>query len=124
MGKSATPHVKRLVLLGWILVAIFYFYLSRDYIRVSMNDKQFTDYLSYVVELAGDEHRPAKEIRALILVKADELGLPIRGDQISVLGSGQTLNVSVSYSVDIDVPVVERVLYKKTFMHTVPYHQH
>src|SRR5271167_1184975 len=110
MENSATPHVKRLVLLVWILVAIFYFYLSRDYIRVSMNDKLFTDYVSYVVELAGDEHRPAKEIRTLILVKADELGLPVRGEQITVLGGGQTLTVSVDYGVDIDVPVFERVL--------------
>ncbi len=34
------PHIKRLVLLSWILVAVFYFYLSYDYIRVSMNDRK------------------------------------------------------------------------------------
>ena len=71
---TASANAKRIVLLLWVLVAFFYFYLSYDYIRVTMNDKAFVDYLQYVVQIAGNEHRPAKEIRALILVKAEQLG--------------------------------------------------
>src|SRR5207237_10685797 len=91
---AATPGRKRLVLLVWILVAFFYFYLSYNYIRANMNDKQFADYLQYVVNIAGGENRPAKEIRALILVKAEELSLPIRGDKNTSLKSGSRLNVT------------------------------
>ena len=92
---AASANSKRLFFLTWLLVAFFYFYLSYDYIRVTMNDRQFADYLQYVVQIAGDEQRPAKEVRALILVKADELSLPVRGEQITILGGGETLNVKI-----------------------------
>src|ERR1051326_990675 len=97
-------NTKRLVLLLWVLVAIFYFYLSYDYIRVTMSDRQFTDYMQYVVQIAGNEQRPAKEIRELLLVKAEELALPVPGSGITVLGGGDSLNVGVNYDVDIDIP--------------------
>ena len=118
---AASPHTKRLVFLSWLLVAIFYFYLSYDYIRANMNDRQFADYLQYVVQIAGGENRPAKEIRALILVKAEELSLPIRGEQIMILGGGDTLNVSVNYDVDIEIPLLQRQIYTKKFEHLAKY---
>jgi hypothetical protein len=114
--------IKRLVFLVWLLVAVFYFYLSWDYIRASMNDKQFGDYLQYVVQIAGPEFRPNKEIRALILVKAEELSLPIHGDQITILGGGDSLNVSVNYDVNIEIPLFHGQLYSKKFEHFVKYH--
>ena len=118
---AASPHLKRLVFLVWLLVAIFYFYLSYNYIRASMADRQFADYLQYVVQISGNDNRPSKEIRALILVKAQELSLPVRGEQISILGGGATLNVSVDYNVDIEVPLVQSQIYSKRFEHRVKY---
>ena len=120
-ATSSGSHTKRLVLLTWLLVGFFYFYLSWGYIRVTMDDQQFTDYLQYVVNVAGNESRPAKEIRALLLVKAEQLNLPLRGDQITILGEGRTLNVRVNYSVDIDVPVLQSTVYKKEINHVVQY---
>jgi hypothetical protein len=90
---SSGSYSKRFVLLIWLLVGFFYFFLSWGYIRATMNDQQFSDYLQYVVNIAGTEGRPNKEIRALILVKADQLNLPLRGDQIAIVGAGPTLNV-------------------------------
>jgi hypothetical protein len=115
------PNALRLVFLFWVLVAFFYFYLSYDFVKTSMNDSDFSDYLTYVVRIAGNEHRPAREIRALLLVRAEELGLPIRGDQITILGAGQSLKVAVNYEVDIEVPVFERGLYRKSFQHNAAY---
>ena len=40
MPLARTPNLKRLVLLVWVLAAIFYFYLSYDYIRVTMGDRE------------------------------------------------------------------------------------
>src|SRR5437588_12949724 len=99
---AASPHLKRLVFLVWLLVAIFYFYLSYNYIRASMADRQFADYLQYVVQIAGNDNRPSKEIRALILVKAQELLLPVRGEQISIVGGGATRIVSVDCKVGVE----------------------
>ena len=119
---AAKPGVKRLVFLVWLLVAFFYFYLSWDYIRANMNDKAFGDYLQYVVQISAPEYRPTKEIRALILVKADELSIPIRGEQITILGGGDSLNVSVGYDVNIEIPLIQRQIYTKRFEHFVKYH--
>src|SRR5262245_37235216 len=118
---AASANVKRLVLLTWLLVAIFYFYLSYDYIRVSMNDREFADYVQYVVQIAGTEQRPAKDVRALILVKAEELSLPVRPEHITILGGGDTLNVTVNYDIDIEIPLFQREIYSKTFEHKAQY---
>src|SRR5205809_7106529 len=95
------PHIKRLVLLSWILVAVFYFYLSYDYVRVSMNDRKFADSVQFVAQIAGTQNRPAKEFRALILIKAQELFLPIRAEHIGITGSGDNPRRSVAYDVAI-----------------------
>jgi len=116
-------RLRRLVLLTWLMVTFFYFYLSWDYIRVTSSDKRFGEYLEYIVQLAGTERRPPKEVRTLILVKADELGLPVTKDQVAISGVGQTLAVDLAYDVDVEFPGLERVLYKKNFQHTIRYHQ-
>src|SRR5436853_4691958 len=116
-GTSA--HWKRVVLLLWVLVAFFYFYLSYDYIKASMSDKQFTDYLQYVVQVAATERRPAKEVRALILVKAEELSLPVQSDQIRIQGEGESLKIGVDYNVDIEFPLLQRQIYSKKYEHEV-----
>ena len=121
MDKTPTPHIRRLALLVWVLLALFYFYLSYDYIRATMNDRAFGEYLDYVVRIAGTERRPAKEIRQLLLIKADELALPIRGDGITVHGLGDGLAVRVDYNVDIEIPLFERAVYTKQFMHEGKY---
>jgi hypothetical protein len=121
MGEKPRPQTRRLVLLIWILVAIFYYYLSYDYIQVTMNDRRLGEYVDYVVQLAGTERRPQKEVRTLILVKADELGLPLRGEQIAVTGEGPGLRVAVNYEVDVEFPGIDRVLYRKAFEHRVAY---
>src|SRR5262249_35366904 len=121
MPIVVTANTKRLVLMLWVLVAFFYFYLSYDYIQVTMSDRQFTDYLQYVVQIAGNEHRPAKEIRELVLVKAEQLSLPVDGSGITVLGGGDSLNVGVNYDVDIDTPLIQRQIYTKHFKHNIKY---
>ena len=121
MALKNNSNIKRLTLLLWVLVAFFYFYLSYDFIHVTNNDRAFSDYLHYVVQRAGAEGRSSREIRELLLVKAEELRLPLRGEQISVRGSGYTLNVDVNYNIDVDIPVIQHQVYTKRFDHTVRY---
>ena len=97
--------------------------MSYDYIRVQLNDSQLNTYLDFVAQMAGNENRPAKEVRTLILIKAEELGLPIKGNQILVTGERQNLKVFVSYDVDVRVPVFKRVLYHKVFEHVASFHE-
>jgi len=122
MGQPPRLRQRRLVLLVWVLLAIFYFYLSYDYIHVSMNDRAFDEYIDHAVQLAADQRRNSNEVRTLILVKAEELGIRIRGDQILIIGAGQTLNVKLDYTADIELPLFERVIYTKQFHHDLSYH--
>jgi hypothetical protein len=123
MAEPEKPHRRRLVLLVWALVAVFYIYLSYDYIQASVRDGKLGDYLDHVVQLGGTERRPAQEIRALILLKAEELRVPLSAEQIEIAGMGQTLSVNVSYAADIEIPLFQRVIYRKEFRHKVGYHQ-
>jgi hypothetical protein len=121
MAVGHTTQAKRLVLLLWVLVAFFYFYLAYDYIRVTSNDRQFNEYLQHVVQLAGNEGRSSKEIRDLLVVKAEELALPITREQILVRNNGGTLDITVNYDADIEIPLLRREVYTKKFEHTVRY---
>jgi hypothetical protein len=121
MATGRSANAKRIVLLVWILVAFFYFYLSYDYIHASMNDRQFADYLHYVVQIAGNDRRSAKDIRDLLMVKAEELSLPLDRNQIRVNGGGDSLNIVVNYDLDIEIPLIQRQVYTKTFAHNVKY---
>jgi hypothetical protein len=122
-AEDPRKNAKRLVLLVWILVAFFYFYLSIDYIRVEMNDDKLVDYVRYVVQLGGSENRNAREIRALLLVKADELGIPLKSSEIQIQGSGQNLKIALAYEMDIDIPIFKRGFYHKRYEHNLSYRQ-
>jgi len=123
MVEQSNVRRKRLVLLFWVLIAFFYFYLSFDYIRVAMNNDKLGEYVHYVVQLAGNESRSPREIKALLIVRADELGVPLSSDQIRIQGSGQNLKVSVMYDVEIDVPIFRSGFYSKHYEHKVSYRQ-
>jgi hypothetical protein len=121
MALRTNVNARRIALLLWVLVACFYFYLSYDYIRITMDDRKFADYMQYVVQLAGTEGRPAKEIRALLLVKADQLSLPVHGEQIMVRAGNGSVDVAVNYDVDIEIPLIQREIYTEKFEHKARY---
>jgi len=108
-------------LIAWVTLGIAYLFVMSGWVIVTMNDKALGDYLSYVVDYAGAEHRPAKEIRSLILVKAENLTIPLDGEQIQITGEGKTLRAVVQYQADVRVPLVNWKLYRKTFSHNVAF---
>ncbi|HEX4999206.1 MAG TPA: hypothetical protein VFY29_13350 [Terriglobia bacterium] len=120
---SARPSARRgwLVFVVWAAVAFFYFAISWDYIRTSHNDRQFVDYMEYVAQIVGEERRPVQDARTLLEVKARELGLPIKSNEIVILGGGPSLSISVGYEVDIHVPILDRGIYRKLYQHRVNY---
>src|SRR6187399_2715117 len=117
--KSNKARFRLIVLSLWIVLAAFYFSLAYDYIVASNRDKEFNEYLSYIVEVCGDDRRPTKEVRTLVLSRAEELRIGLRGDQVAVSGFGQTLKISVSYMVDINMPFFGQSIYRKVFQHEI-----
>jgi len=113
---------RRAVLLLWLFVAILYFIVSFDYIQASMNDRKMAEYLDYVVRLVGRENRPVKEARTLLLIRAEELKIPLAADSIWIRGEGQALRISISYERDIQIPGLRSTVYRKQFEHAAAYH--
>jgi len=123
MKRHENPHAKRLVLLVWVLVLIFYVYLSYDFLRVERLNNKFGEAVQHIAQIAGTERRTYKEIRTLVLVRADELGLPVSTEQITIAGSGPTLKINVAYDMEIDIPIFTRGFYSKHYEHKVAYRQ-
>jgi hypothetical protein len=117
MAPGRAPNKARLALLLWLFVAIFYFTLSYNYIRITSNDREFGEYVRYVAQLAGADGRSAKDIRELLLIKAAELSLPVTRDHISIKGERENLKIEVQYDADIEIPWFARQVYTKTFDH-------
>ena len=101
----------------WLVVSLMYFSFLGQWILYSSDDKQFTQYMQHVVQIAATEHRPVKEVRALLLVKAEELSIPLQYDQIDITGEGETLRTVVYYDAEIKLPVLNRVVYRMEFSH-------
>jgi hypothetical protein len=114
--------VKRAIVLFWLVVAILYGYFSYSYIRVDMRNTQYQDKLQAVVQLAGTDNRPLKDVRTAALREAANLRLPIDTENIRITGSGQSLNVVVDYEVGIDIPLIRRHLYRH-YTHNVRFRQ-
>lgn len=117
MQQARRAYGKRLVLLLWLLVAIFYFYLAWDYIRVTQNDREFGEYVQHVVQISTTQQRSATDVRDLLMEKAHELSLPVQREQIQVKSGRNGFDVMVNYAVDIEIPVLQRQLYTKRFEH-------
>ena len=105
-----------LIFLGTVL-SFFYVSLISQWATVSARDKLFTDYVNHVIQVAAKEHRPAKEVRALVLIKAEDLSLPLHGDEVQISGNGQTLRATVGYRTDIRMPILNQSVYRMRFDH-------
>ena len=123
MIEDPKKNAKRMVLMFWIMVAFYYFYISYDYIRTEMNNDKMGEYIRYVVQLAGNETRTPREVRSLLLVKADELKIPLTGDQIRIQGTGQSMRVFLQYDVMLDIPIFRYGFYQKHYEHNIGYRQ-
>jgi hypothetical protein len=123
MIDDPKKNTRRFMVVFWIMIAFYYFYVASDYIRTEMKDDRMAAYIHYVVQLAATEARTPKEVRSLLLAKAEELEIPLKPEQIKVQGSGPTLKVSLEYDVNIDVPIFQYGFYSKHYEHSISYRQ-
>jgi hypothetical protein len=117
----ATEHIRHslrhVVMFLWIFLGFLYFSLFSQWLSINWRDKLLVEYIDHVIQVAASEQRPAKEIRALILTKAEDLSLPVQGDWIQIDGYGQTLRAAVRYKADISMPIVNQPVYRMRFQH-------
>ena len=118
VAGERTSHAQRYVAMFlWIFLGFLYVFLIGEWLTVSNRDKLFTEYIDHVIQVAANEQRPAKEVRALILIKAGDLFLPVQEDEIQITGKGLALRAAVHYKVDISLPIVNQSVYRMRFDH-------
>jgi hypothetical protein len=100
-----------------MFLGFLYVSLVSQWFAANTRDKRLTEYIDQVIQVAASEQRPAKEVRALILIKAGDLSLPVHGDEIQINSDGQTLRAAVQYKADISMPIVNQPVYRMTFHH-------
>jgi len=106
-----------LAMFAWVFLGFMYVSLISQWLTVSRRDQMFTSYTDSVIQVAANEQRPAKEVRALLLIKAEDLSLPVLGNGVQITGKGQTLRAAVHYTADISMPIVNQPVYRMRFDH-------
>jgi hypothetical protein len=108
-----------IALCWWLVVAFVFLSLGKQWVVFTSADKQLTEYADNLERQAALQHRPAKDIRTLVMMKAEQLSIPAQDDQITVTGQGETLRTIIAYDAEIRIPVVDRVLYRMEFNHNL-----
>ena len=108
----------RIVLFLWLFVAIFYTYLASGYIGAVMRDDEFGEYIVFAVQLAGSQGRSSDELVQLVSAKARELEIPTETIIFEVQDEEATLGLTVAYTVEIDIPLITDIGYRRDFQHS------
>jgi hypothetical protein len=104
-------------MLMWICFGFVYVSLISQWITANSRDESFAEYIDHVLHVAATEQRSTTDIRTLILIKAEDLALPVHGNEIHINGYGETLTAAVQYQKDINFPIVNRPVYRMNFQH-------
>jgi len=116
-GERASHAQRYVAMFLWMSLGFLYVFMISQWLTVNNRDKLFTEYIDHVIQVAANEQRPAKEVRALILIKAGDLFLPVQEDEIQITGKGLALRAAVHYKVDISLPIVNQPVYRMRFDH-------
>ena len=116
-GEHASHAQTYVAMFLWMSFGFLYVFWIGQWLIVRNRDKLFTEYIDHVIQVAANEQRPAKELRALILIKAGDLFLPVQEDEIQITGKGLALRAAVHYKVDINLPIVNQPVYRMRFDH-------
>jgi hypothetical protein len=103
----------------WTVLAFLYVSLIAQWLTVCARDKLFTEYIDHVIQVAANKQVSAKEVRAMLFIKAEDLLLGLHGDEIQITGKGQTLRAAVRYKADISMPIVNQPVYQMRFDHVL-----
>src|SRR4051812_17349392 len=103
----------------WVLLAAVFFSLAWQWIALTSSDKQLTEYTAMVIQRAFLQRRTAADIRALVLVKAEALSIPLAPEQIRFTEEGPSQQTIITYAGEIRLPLLNHVLYRKEFNHSL-----
>lgn len=98
-GKSTLKTILSLAFIGAVI------YTSIKVIPVYINNFQLTDYVETQTPFWLTQRATPEAIQKNILAKADDLGLPIEPENVSVDANQNRVNVNIDYHVPVDLKV-------------------
>lgn len=115
--KDGSQRHRHIAMFLWIFLGFLHISVISQWWVVSRRDQVFTAYIDHVMQTAANEQRAAKDVRALLLIKAEDLSLPVQGGDVHITGGGQTMKATVHYNADITMPIVNQSVYRIRFDH-------
>ena len=111
--------IPRYPLIALCVLSAFYFSFAKQWISFSIRDRSFTEYSAQTLQVAAAEHRPQRDVRSLLLIKAEELAIPLTFNEIEITGDGRNMRIALSYEEAIILPFLKRPIYRMKFDHDI-----
>ena len=118
-STQPSPARRYLTLCLWLVVVLMFLSFAKQWIVLTSSDKEFTEYVESVLRRAAIDHRPAKDIRTLLVTKAEQLSIPVAEEGINITGHGQMLGTIIAYDREIEIPLLGGPLYRMEFRHNL-----
>jgi len=102
LSESGKITFKAILSLAFLAVVIF---AGFKVIPVYVNDYQLQDYIQNQTPFWLTEHVSADVIRKSVLAEAEDLGLPVTAEEVTVDATANRVSVSIDYHVPVDLKV-------------------
>ncbi len=112
MTDAGAGRLKAFLSIAFLLIVIF---VGFKVIPVYVNDYELDDYVRQQTPFWLTQRARPESIQKYVLDKAQELSLPVTADNVKVEAPGSFVNVSVDYTVPVDLLVYTLPLH---FTHT------
>lgn len=117
-GKfSRNPTQRSIAMFTWGFLGFICLCLLSQWVSFNRRDQAFTAYADRLIQIGVKQQSTARDVRAWLLIKANDLSMTIRPEEIRVTGDGPTLKATVHYYADLSMPVVNEPVYRVSFRH-------
>ena len=95
---------------AYVLLFAVLVYAGFQYLPIYLHAFEFNDFVRQEVKFAGGSRRSIETITKNILLKAEELGLPVEDDNTKVTREGSFFTLDLSYRVPVDLRIYQHEL--------------
>ena len=94
----------------WTVILVSLIYVAFKVVPVLIAEYEFQDGIQTIATFASVNRQPVEKVRDSVLKEAEKDGVPIVADDIKIQGGGGNIQISVDYSVTVDLHVYEWTL--------------
>jgi hypothetical protein len=105
MSEDAAPRAAAWRLAAGCAVLLVLAILGFELIPVYFRNLELQRFVEDVTHRVENQTKPDQLLRAAVLQKAGQLGLPVRANNVQVEHSGDAVRIQVRYVVRVDLPL-------------------